>query len=91
MQTERCWINCYFSFTFLAYFVLVEYFLIVSYFINRLFKRISVLKLTQVSIKISKIDYFSFTFKINEKKKVLLKNFGLEKGGYKKTFAGRRV
>ena len=30
--------------------------------------------LTQVSIKISEISYFSFSFKINEKKKVLLKN-----------------
>ena len=33
--------------------------------------------LTQVSIKISKISYFSFTFKLNEKKKVPLKKYDL--------------
>ena len=40
---------------------------------NSLFKRKSVLKLTQVSTKISKIGCFPFTFKLNEKKKMPLK------------------
>ena len=59
---------------FLAYFVLLKVFLVVIYFINNLFKFKSVYELTQVSIKISKISYFSFSFKLNEKKKVALKN-----------------
>ena len=33
-----------------------------------------------MSIKISKISYFSFTFKLNEKKKDPLKKFDLERG-----------
>ena len=43
-----------------------------------------------MSIKISKISYFSFNFKFSEKK-VLLKKYGLGKGegGYKKIFARR--
>ena len=45
-----------------------------SYFINSLFKSKSVQKLTQVSIKISKISYFCFTFKLKLKKKAPLKN-----------------
>ena len=44
------------------------------YFIDSLFKRKSVLKLMQVSIKVFKITYFSFSFKLKEKKKVPLKN-----------------
>ena len=40
------------------------------YFLNSL---LSVWKLTELSIKLFKIKYFSFTFKLNEKKKVLLK------------------
>ena len=32
------------------------------------------IKITQVSIEISKMIHFSFTFKLNEKRKVLLKN-----------------
>ena len=40
------------------------------YFLNSL---LSVLKLTELSIKLFKIRCFSFTFKLNEKKKVLLK------------------
>ena len=43
-------------------------------FIDSLFKRKSVLKLMQVSIKVFKITYFSFSFKLKEKKKVPLKN-----------------
>ena len=39
-----------------------------------------------MSIKIFKINYFSFPFKLNEKK-VPLKKIGLESGGYKKIFA----
>ena len=74
VQTERCCINCYCPLIFLAYFVLLKVFLVVIYFINNLFKFKSVYELTQVSIKISKISYFSFSFKLNEKKKVALKN-----------------
>ena len=33
-----------------------------------------------MSIKISRISYFSFGFQLDEKKKVLLKKFGLERG-----------
>ena len=51
------------------YFVLLKAFLIVFYFINSLFKRKSVQKLTEVSIKISKISFF-YSFKLNEKKNV---------------------
>ena len=65
---------------FLAHFVLLKVFLIVFYFINSLFKRKTVWKITQVSIKISKISYFSFSLKLNEKKKVPLKNYGLDRG-----------
>ena len=56
---------------FLAYFALLKYLLILPYFNNSLFTRKSVLKLTQVSIKISKISYFSFTSKLIEKKKLV--------------------
>ena len=55
---------------FFAYFVLLKVFLVVFYFIISLF----VQKLKEKSIKKSKISYFSFTFKLNEKKKVPLKN-----------------
>ena len=42
-----------------------------------------------MSIKISKISYFSLTFKLNEKKKVPLRNeYGRKREGYKKMFAG---
>ena len=41
-------------------------------------------------MKISKIKYFSFTFKLN-KKKVLLKKLALERGVYKKIFAGEGI
>ena len=34
-----------------------------------------------MSVKISKISYFSFTFRLNEKKKLPLKKFSLERGG----------
>ena len=51
----------------------IKSFLTVFYFINSLFKRKIVWKSTQVRIKIIKICYFSFTFKLNEKKKVPLK------------------
>ena len=51
------------------YFVLLKAFLIVFYFINSLFKRKSVQKLTEVSIKISKISFF-YSFKLNGKKNV---------------------
>ena len=37
------------------------------FFINSLFKTKSVLKLTWVSIKISQINFYSFSFKLNEK------------------------
>ena len=50
VQTERC-LSCYFYLMFLAFFVLLKVFLTVFYFINSLFKRKSVKKLTQVSIK----------------------------------------
>ena len=43
-----------------------------------------------MSFKTSKISYLSFTFKLNEKK-VPLKKYGLETGGYKKTFYWRAV
>ena len=46
-----------------------------SYFINSLFKRESI----KINSKIE-IGYFSFTFKLNEKKKVPLKKIGLERG-----------
>ena len=39
-------------------------------------------------IEIYNISYFSFSFKLNENKKVPLKKFGLEIGGYKKIFTG---
>ena len=39
-------------------------------------------------IEIYNISYFSFSFKLNENKKVQLKKFGLEIGGYKKIFTG---
>ena len=51
----------------------------VSYFIKSSFKRESVWKLTQLSIKKSKISNFSVTFKLNNDKKMPLKNFGLER------------
>ena len=41
-----------------------------------------------MSIKLSKISYFSLSFKLNEKKKVWLKKIGLERVGCKKIFAG---
>ena len=42
-----------------------------------------------MSIKISKTSYFSLTFKLNEKKKVPLRNeYGRKREGYKKMFAG---
>ena len=58
---------------FLAYFVLLKVILIVLYFINSLFKKKSVRKLTQMTIKISKIGYFSFNLKLKNKKKKPLK------------------
>ena len=59
---------------FLVYFVLlkVQKFLKITFF--SLSKRKSVKKLTQLSTKISKFSYFSFTFKLNGKKKMPLKN-----------------
>ena len=43
--------------------------------------------LTQDSIKISQFSYFSFSFKLNEKKKMLFKIW-LGEGSYKKIFVG---
>ena len=43
-----------------------------------------------MSFKTSKISYLSFTFNLNEKK-VPLKKYGLETGGYKKRFTGGRL
>ena len=43
-----------------------------------------------MSIIIFEISYFSFSFILNEKKKVPPKN-SLEKGGYKKKFDGCRA
>ena len=63
----------YFSFMFLAYFVLLKVILIVLYFINSLFMKKSVRKLKQMTIKISKIGYFSFNLKLKNKKKKPLK------------------
>ena len=37
-----------------------------------------------MSIEISKISYFSFTYKLNKKEEVLLKKYGLERGGARK-------
>ena len=42
MQNGRYCITCYFSVTFLDFFLLLKYFLIVSYFINNLFKKNSI-------------------------------------------------
>ena len=84
MHTERCCITYYFSFLILAYFVSLRAFLIVLYFINSLFKRKSVSKFTEVCIKTSKISYFSVSIKLAEKKKMPLKEFGLERGVRKK-------
>ena len=67
-------------------FCFIKGFLIAFYFTNSLF----VWKLTQVSIKISKISCFSFSFKLNNKKKVLLGKYGLERG-LQKNFPGERV
>ena len=88
VQTERCCINCYCPLIFLAYFVLLKVFLVVIYFINNLFKFKSVYELTQVSIKISKISYFSFSFQLNEKKKPL-KKYDLQRGRGRGRAGGR--
>lgn len=69
----------------LAYFVLLKVFLIVFYFDDRLFKRKSVEKSTQVSI-----SYFSFSFTLNENKKKPLK-IRFREEGYKKIFDRRKV
>ena len=63
----------------------------VLFYINSLFKRKRVLKLTQEIIKIPKVSYFSFSFKLNEKKKMPFKKYGMERKGYKKIFAGEGV
>ena len=47
-------------------------------------------KLTQMRIKISRISYFSFSFKLNNKKKVSLKMLAL-RGVYKKNVCWRGV
>ena len=39
-----------------------------------------------MNIKVFKIGYFSFTFKLNEKKKVPVKKFSLERGVTRKYF-----
>ena len=65
---------------FFSLFRFTKSFLTVIYFSNSLFKRKNVQKLTQMS-------YFSFSFKLNEQRKVPLKKHGLKRGGYKKTFA----
>ena len=72
VQAEKCCVTCYFSLTFLF---------LVSYFIYSLFKRKGLQKLTQVSIIISKMSYFSFTFTLNGKKKVLFKSMIWRGGG----------
>ena len=59
------------------------------YFTNSLFKRKSIQKLTQVSIKILKTGYFYFTFKLNEKKKVPFKKYGMERGGLQENLCRR--
>ena len=71
----------------LAYFVLLKVFLIVFYFDDRLFKRKSVEKSTQVSTRIS---YFFFFFMLNENKKKPLK-IRFREEGYKKIFDRRKV
>ena len=75
---------------FLVYFVLlkVQKFLKITFF--SLSKRKSVKKLTQLSTKISKFSYFSFTFKLNGKKKMPLKN-SLEKGVTRKILLEERL
>ena len=77
MQAERCCITSYFSLMFLVYFVLLKSILIVFYYFDSLF---SLKKLTQMRIKISRISYFSFSFKLNEKKESVVKKYGLERG-----------
>ena len=44
-----------------------------------------------MSIKICKISYFSLSLKLNEKKKMPLKKYSLERGGHKNIFAGGGV
>ena len=45
-----------------------------------------------MSFKIFKIDHFSITFKLNEKKEMLFKKSRLERGwGYTKMFAEKEV
>ena len=39
------------------------------------------MKLTETSINIFKINYFSFSFKLSEKEKVSLKKYDLERKG----------
>ena len=87
MQVERCCITSYFSLMFLVYFVLLKGILIVFYYFDSLF---SFKKLTQMRIKISRISYFSFSFKLNNKKKVSLKMLAL-RGVYKKNVCWRGV
>ena len=77
VQAEKCCVTCYFSLTFLF---------LVSYFIYSLFKRKGLQKLTQVSIIISKMSYFSFTFTLNGKKKVLFKSMIWRGGVTRKYF-----
>ena len=75
----------FFNYVF-SLFCFIKGFLIAFYFTNSLF----VWKLTQVSIKISQISCFSFSFKLNNKKKVPLEKYGLERG-LQKNFTGEGV
>ena len=67
-------------------FCYTEKFLMVLSFINSLFKRKSVHKLAQVSIKISKISYFSFSFKVNRKEKSAIKKLWFGEGDSNEKF-----
>ena len=85
MRTERCCIVWYFFAYDISLFIFFQSLLIVFHFINSLCKRNVY---TQVSIKISEVNYFSFSSKLNEKKKVSLEKYGFESESLKKIFAG---
>ena len=76
---------CFFT---LTYIFSLKVFLVVFYFINSFFERKNVQMLAQASIKISKISYFSsYSFKLNEKKKVPFKKYTVwRKGEFTITF-----
>ena len=74
----------FFTYVFSLFFLSKSFFC--QCFINRLIKRKSVLKLTEVSINIFKINDFSFSFKLSGKEKVLLKKYDLQRKGVTREF-----